>query len=1102
MGTSKRLLTGALVLAGVLAWASASLAAVPDFIVESRSGGQNFGKYSDVGMANAGSKSTAPGCTPGIGSRYGSVKRSAVGEKHAYFNADLGVAGRYEVFVTWGNQSGRYNGPVAHVITHRDGVATVELNHNATMNQWISLGQYNFNAGTNVGRVDINNLSGPGTDSGNFMADAVKWVLIAADCDSSITQPTITAPLPLLHTDTSITVSGLDSNATVVTVYDCFGGTATAIATKTLPGNGATPSSVSVDVDLSALSGHPISIGQTIGDRESCVNLFGVKVDDCSLVSAVTVAGSYIPPANTDFSQVLLAGDTKVRVTGVSSQATSVAVFANGAEIGRNSSPGGATTVDVTVQPLPAGATISAVQALRGLDGCVPATGPKVGDCSRVPAVRVVGLVNEGMPTVRVTNVDPKAEVITVYVDSTVIGTVTSDNISSPHCTVVLDTAVRPNGLVLGEIVKATQTIRGVAGCMPGDGVAVKPPGIIEDFNSAVTIVQSGTGTAYRTWYDVAGNAYTEVLRSGSTGSLVTAPQLFGSPCLGIYDHGWTNGAYAKFEQVIPADDPVHGNQYHLVVDMLVDERGNGDQTDKDFIKSYEVGVVVNGAHRPSGGSLPGVSSPIGTYMGPLTPEQDGYVDNTTPPFQVLTETFTAEEGDDLLIVFSTNCATYESGKSAANGKYVGMLIDNIRLVRGPRPCLPQDAGTVDVITPAPPAAATPLEAGRTQVTVDRIATTASKVTVYEYDPALGADPSAWVKIGEATPGGVTRLVVNTAPMTAGKTIVATQTMTVCTPPQEMEGPKGVVGPVVGTGQNTAVRLTLGIREDAALSGPIGASGSTSSNVIEWVGASSVIGNAPQGKLITPSANWQTVTFYPVDPDGDGPLTADPIRSYANGNGALDGAFGILEHLAVSIAGPPYNTGRYVLYIDNVKNGDVTIADFDTEDPQGIAPAVGSAALFRAPSYSGSTAQFLLAWPNISTVTSEKADGPGNSLKLEFQFSSDQNNHWVRLTTARSDPGMPYQNPKIDLTQPISFRVLLFACHSPFADADDDGDVDQEDFGILQACLYNFGGPACSCFDTDGDNEIDADDLSAFVNCAIVSGPDVIPDQWPANCPQ
>ena len=57
-------------------------------------------------------------------------------------------------------------------------------------------------------------------------------------------------------------------------------------------------------------------------------------------------------------------------------------------------------------------------------------------------------------------------------------------------------------------------------------------------------------------------------------------------------------------------------------------------------------------------------------------------------------------------------------------------------------------------------------------MTVDRIATTASKVTVYEYDPALGADPSAWVKIGEATPGGVTRLVVNTAPMSSKSIVI------------------------------------------------------------------------------------------------------------------------------------------------------------------------------------------------------------------------------------------------------------------------------------------------------------------------------------------
>ncbi|HPD31609.1 MAG TPA: hypothetical protein PLL20_16575 [Phycisphaerae bacterium] len=72
-------------------------------------------------------------------------------------------------------------------------------------------------------------------------------------------------------------------------------------------------------------------------------------------------------------------------------------------------------------------------------------------------------------------------------------------------------------------------------------------------------------------------------------------------------------------------------------------------------------------------------------------------------------------------------------------------------------------------------------------------------------------------------------------------------------------------------------------------------------------------------------------------------------------------------------------------------------------------------------------------------------------------------------------------------------------CHSPRADADWDGDVDQVDFSALQGC-YSGPGPlpdplpaGCKCFDRDltgaADGDVDADDYDAFEKCA--SGPGV-----------
>jgi hypothetical protein len=76
-------------------------------------------------------------------------------------------------------------------------------------------------------------------------------------------------------------------------------------------------------------------------------------------------------------------------------------------------------------------------------------------------------------------------------------------------------------------------------------------------------------------------------------------------------------------------------------------------------------------------------------------------------------------------------------------------------------------------------------------------------------------------------------------------------------------------------------------------------------------------------------------------------------------------------------------------------------------------------------------------------------------------------------------------------------------CHTPSADADGDGDVDQSDFAVFQLC-YNPGGPIpvvddyCTCFDRDGNSEVDQADFNAFDACA--SGPGLA---WAssAGCP-
>ncbi|MHC4445830.1 MAG: COG1470 family protein [Planctomycetota bacterium] len=68
-------------------------------------------------------------------------------------------------------------------------------------------------------------------------------------------------------------------------------------------------------------------------------------------------------------------------------------------------------------------------------------------------------------------------------------------------------------------------------------------------------------------------------------------------------------------------------------------------------------------------------------------------------------------------------------------------------------------------------------------------------------------------------------------------------------------------------------------------------------------------------------------------------------------------------------------------------------------------------------------------------------------------------------------------------------------CNRPFADADNDGDTDQDDFAKFQLCysgnnVAHPDTPECRCFNQEGDdNDVDDTDFGEFQNCA--SGPNI-----------
>ncbi len=161
-----------------------------EFIVESRSGGLNFNRYSETGTwSDSTAKSTAPSVTSGIGSRFAYISTAG---QDAVFSFTPGTAGLYEVFVT-GPLSTNTPTSAHHVITHAGGSADVYVDQNNNSNpgystRWNSLGQYTLNASATYTVTITTTGSTAGTGSTALRSDAVRWLLISG----SVSPPTVT----------------------------------------------------------------------------------------------------------------------------------------------------------------------------------------------------------------------------------------------------------------------------------------------------------------------------------------------------------------------------------------------------------------------------------------------------------------------------------------------------------------------------------------------------------------------------------------------------------------------------------------------------------------------------------------------------------------------------------------------------------------------------------------------------------------------------------------------------------------------------------------------------------------------------------------------
>ena len=186
--------------------------------------------------------------------------------------------------------------------------------------------------------------------------------------------------------------------------------------------------------------------------------------------------------------------------------------------------------------------------------------------------------------------------------------------------------------------------------------------------------------------------------------------------------------------------------------------------------------------------------------------------------------------------------------------------------------------------------------------------------------------------------------------------------------------------------------------------------GLTNAYMLKATGLISAFGTAPTGgESLTPDQCWKTVVFdHAADPGftftGIGLFNVDP--------------FCALEGLVFSI--DDTESGPYNIYVDQIKNGDTVIEDFE-------GSAAGVERTFTAPkNATGTTApaaiSTYLSDPNSSLVSQANAFDGTNSCRIQWQWVRRQQ-YPLGAIIATNTSGKIY--PQLDVTKPITVRYLV-----------------------------------------------------------------------------
>ncbi len=297
-----------------------------------------------------------------------------------------------------------------------------------------------------------------------------------------------------------------------------------------------------------------------------------------------------------------------------------------------------------------------------------------------------------------------------------------------------------------------------------------------------------------------------------------------------------------------------------------------------------------------------------------------------------------------------------------------------------------------------------PLAAGQMTVNVTGVAAGATNVAVFADGVQIGQTNFA----GGFAAGTV---AVPTSALAQGAQMTANQTKAnaaggACTSQLPASGP------LVGGGANPKVSIALGLLQNAALTGPVGAN-TSGAGTPYWLKATGTVGGASAtapvgGQELIPDQCWELVTFN---------WAADPGRNWQANTALTDtDPYAALESLAIAIDAT--DSGPYDIYVDEIKNGDTVIEDFEgyTNGAPNVTFVAPNVATLPIP---GTT---FLDSPNSSTISQNHVYSGTNACRIQWQFKDTNPVRWARVLAAASI-GKKY--PQLDTSKPVSMRILV-----------------------------------------------------------------------------